>query len=287
MTVPHPPIIILGAARSGTRLLRSVIAAHPSVREIPFDINFIWKYGNYGVDHDELSLRHFTARRARFVREFFDRFHAETSASRIVEKTVSNTLRVEFVREVFPDCQLVHLVRDGRDVAASARKMWQAPMNAGDVIKKVRYFPPLAVPTYGVSYLRSYLHRKFRKDGRVKTWGPRFVGIDAVSRTHTVLETCGIQWHRCVDACLRGMQSIPEEQKIEIRFEDLVLDSAAVTGKLLCKLGLGIPDGFERRASDLMSASNVGKWKRDITSEELDRLMPHIEATMGRLGYET
>ena len=54
------PIIILGAARSGTKMLRKALASHPDLHAIPYDINYVWKYGSYQLPHDELRPEHAT-----------------------------------------------------------------------------------------------------------------------------------------------------------------------------------------------------------------------------------
>ena len=54
-STPYRPIILLGAARSGTKLLRDVIATHPNIGKVPYDINYIWRLGNEFIPHDELE----------------------------------------------------------------------------------------------------------------------------------------------------------------------------------------------------------------------------------------
>jgi hypothetical protein len=109
------PVIVLGAARSGTKMLRDAIAAHQAMVAIPYDINFVWKYSNYSIKHDSLTPDHVTPSSAGYVYKFFRRFSQDRPGVRVVEKTVGNTVRVDFVRKIFPSCQFVHLIRDGRD----------------------------------------------------------------------------------------------------------------------------------------------------------------------------
>ena len=54
------PIILIGAARSGTKFLRDVLASAVGVKSVPYDVNYIWRHGspNYGHDVLDLSLIH-------------------------------------------------------------------------------------------------------------------------------------------------------------------------------------------------------------------------------------
>src|SRR5688572_31535031 len=88
----RPPVIILGAARSGTKLLRALVAATRCYVEVPFDVNYIWRYGNESCSHDALNPEHLTERTKRFVRERIGRCAGlPNSSMAFVEKTVSNT----------------------------------------------------------------------------------------------------------------------------------------------------------------------------------------------------
>jgi hypothetical protein len=119
-------IIIIGAARSGTKILRDVLAEASGMGCVPYDIGFVWRYGNQQVPHDVLDPATVTPRIQRFVRRYVDRY-ARSGGDVVIEKTVGNTLRVPFVHAVMPDAAFVHLVRDGMDVVESARRQWSAP----------------------------------------------------------------------------------------------------------------------------------------------------------------
>src|SRR4051812_20775701 len=40
------PVIVIGAARSGTKLLRDSLATHADVARVPYDVNYVWRFGN-------------------------------------------------------------------------------------------------------------------------------------------------------------------------------------------------------------------------------------------------
>ena len=54
------PVFIIGAARSGTKFLRDVLAASPEVACVPYDVNYIWRYKNENYPHDALAVESIT-----------------------------------------------------------------------------------------------------------------------------------------------------------------------------------------------------------------------------------
>lgn len=108
---------IIGCARSGTSILGELIAAHPEVRYI-FEAHEIWEQAGPGEnDSHRLTAEHATPEVRKRIRAWFQA--QQGTASLIVEKCPRNVLRVPFLREVFPEAKILHIVRDGRDVACS------------------------------------------------------------------------------------------------------------------------------------------------------------------------
>ena len=182
------PIIIIAAARSGTKMLRAALAASPEFVDFSYDINYIWKYGNYHIPHDELTEDNLTDDVRKFIRKRFKKLLVKSNARRVLEKTVSNSLRVDFVREVFPNSKIIHLYRDGRDVAADAKLCWESSMFSAriqpksDLFKKVVEFPIDAAWPYLISYVSTYATRLLAKEKHVRSWGPRFKAIEEAIR---------------------------------------------------------------------------------------------------------
>lgn len=280
------PILVLGAARSGTKALRATLSSHPSLSMVPHDINFVWKYGNYEVPHDALCDDLLTPRIRRFIRRHLARYQTP-ERPRVVEKTVSNTLRVEFVKAVVPEGRFVHLIRDGRDVAASALRMWQSPPEWRRLLTKLQSFPLAAVPRYGLSYLTSYLDGRLRQGQGTRSWGPRFPGIDDLVRRLTLLEVCAIQWRESIESVRRSLSHLGPEEAIEVRYEDLVHEPHREVSRILAFFGLGMTPEVEQHVAAHLTASSVGKWRRQIDREQLPLLLRHLGGTLRELGYDT
>ena len=117
------PLIILGAPRSGTKLLRSLLGRSRNCTTIPYGINHVWRLGCSPDAPDRRLSSDGTAQRARQIRSHLldlAEAHDTPASGYLVEKTCANTLRVPFVGQILPDARFIHILRDGRDAAVSA-----------------------------------------------------------------------------------------------------------------------------------------------------------------------
>ena len=46
---------LIGAARSGTKFLRNCFSVSDEIEIVPYDIGYVWRYGNEKISHDELK----------------------------------------------------------------------------------------------------------------------------------------------------------------------------------------------------------------------------------------
>jgi hypothetical protein len=92
------------------------VSAHPDVKYI-FEAHPIWELAALGEnDSHRLSNVQATAPIIKAVREWFEN---QQGPSLTVEKNPRNTLRVPYITSIFPEAKIIHIVRDGRDVACS------------------------------------------------------------------------------------------------------------------------------------------------------------------------
>ena len=179
MTAAVPPkrIVLIGAARSGTKILRDTLAAATGAGAVPYDIGFVWGAGIPDVEHDMLRPAALTpTRRSSPLR---GPLRALESPLRVIEKTVGNTLRVPYVasrpaRRGLRPSGARRRRRRGVDHAVSGRSppttaTWReaAPLPAAHGADLWSSLRALAADA-GVA-----------DDGRLATWGPRYPGIDS------------------------------------------------------------------------------------------------------------
>ncbi len=142
------PIFVVGSQRSGTTLLRLMLNAHPNIA-IPFESNFIVdtarRIDEYGDLRDRKNLRRllddiaedsFVARGGlivdkekilafspdtypELIRSIYTVYAASHGKTRWGDKDPAYVTDLDVIHELFPDCRIIHIVRDGRDVASS------------------------------------------------------------------------------------------------------------------------------------------------------------------------
>lgn len=283
------PVIILGAGRSGTNALRDMLTAMPGFATWNCDeINPIWRHGNIGWPDDEIPADRATPRIRAFIRKAFRRVW--TSSGRppfVVEKTCANTLRVPFVDAVLPEAKYIHIVRDGRDVVASASKRWRGDLELPGLpyfMAKARYVPLSDLPVYGWRFLRSRLGILTGRQDRLSVWGPRYRGMDA--ETDTPLELiCARQWSTCVDRADGGLAAIDPGRVHTLRYEDLAADPVAGLSGILDFLGAEVPQSAVAKAAQGFHGGSVGKGKRGATLQAPSQAA--MAQTLSTHGYET
>lgn len=146
------PLFVVGAPRSGTTMLRLMLNAHSHIA-IPFESDFIPKfhgrlreYGDLQAPEnvacllDDISAQAFVkrgglirdrqailARRpdsyASLVASIYEVYAASEGKGRWGDKDPDNTVQMDVIWKLFPGCRFVHIVRDGRAVATSLKKL--------------------------------------------------------------------------------------------------------------------------------------------------------------------
>ena len=150
--LPPAPFVV-GVARSGTTLLRLMLDAHPDL-SIPPETHFLLKLSQYSANVDPVAegLDRIITSHFAFVdmgisreellalwndlpersltealRALYRHYAAQRGKSRWGDKTPVYTSLVGWLLSTFPEARIIHLVRDGRGVAASRRNLRFGP----------------------------------------------------------------------------------------------------------------------------------------------------------------
>ena len=277
-------IVLVGAARSGTKIMRDTLAAATGAGAVPYDIGFIWRVGDPNSADDVLEPASVTAGTRRFVRQYVGRYAAGAPPA-VIEKTVGNTLRIPFVREVLPEARYLHLVRDGVDVVESTWRQWREPSDYRYLVAKLKHFPLRMIPTYGRRYVTSVLRRRVSSDRRVATWGPRYPDIDRDLASTDLLTVCCRQWRDSVRFARRDL-AVTGVPSLEVRYEDLISDPRGVleAAAAFCEL----PTSADRldRAVDMLVPGRAGAGARALRPEQLATVDREIGELLDELGYQ-
>jgi hypothetical protein len=125
----RPPIFVVGSPRSGTTLTRLVLDSHPGIAcgpethflvEMEFLVRRHWhRLERYGQPKDYWYAK---------CRAFFGDFQHEYAASkgkpRWADKTPAYAQHLPFLLALFPEAQVVHVLRDAESVVASSLDRW-------------------------------------------------------------------------------------------------------------------------------------------------------------------
>jgi hypothetical protein len=152
-----PVPIVVGVPRSGTTLLRMMLDSHPQLA-IPPETGFLPKlaaldpaadcaatalsiitsadtWPDFHLDPRALGDALAEVRPcppALAARTFYRLYAARFGKPRWGDKTPNYGVDIDRIAGLLPEAHVVHLIRDGRDVAVSVRGMWFAP---GDTIE--------------------------------------------------------------------------------------------------------------------------------------------------------
>jgi hypothetical protein len=271
------PFFIVGSSRSGSTLLRLMLASHsriviPSetwyltalVEQFPCDrllgeneiakaiavmtTHYTWP--DMGLDAAEVRRRaaDLGSVSLRDLVEIVYRWHMEVAGkSRWGDKTPGYIEIVAPLAALFGEAKFIHLIRDGRDVAKSyERAGWHGPWMLG--------------------YTR--------------------------------------EWSRAMELDRKLAQTQLNERILRVRYEDLVLQPEATLRRICAFIDAGyepqmlqwhgkledaIPARDRRFHSGLdrqMNPSDVGRWKREMMSREIFVAEALIGAQLSRFGYE-
>jgi hypothetical protein len=307
---------VVGEMRSGTSWLRHSLSDHPEIacgqegsffgrgydhEEIPVYTGPVssltralalsrelkawhalpWNLWSDGYDEDLKNLCRVS------VDYFLSKEVARTGRRIVGDKSPQHTENLNEIYEIYPDARIIHIVRDGRDVAVSAMHHWWrlAQDREGGVFdltpEEIRIRDDYAED-----------RRRFLSEGRSIFMEERLAQLAR-------------RWEYRTGKGRRDGRYFYGEKYLEIRYEDLMLDTPAVFGRVLEFLGAGSEErvierclrssSFERASSRSQGEEDsdsffrkgvVGDWRDVFTDRDRELYKDLAGERLVEFGYE-
>jgi Sulfotransferase family len=264
------PVFVIGAPRSGTMLLYSVLREHPRFEHWrPTEAHEVWEADYHpmlrGWSSNVLTAADVQpAAAARIKRSFF---LVTGAKKRLIDKTPRNVMRVPFIDAIFPDARYVFLKRDGRENINSLINAWRS--------KRYRTYElpePHSIPGVDPRWWKFVLYPNWRDDKQLEV-------------------VCANQWIASNSYALSALEAIDPNRWTHVRYEDLITRPEREVERLLKFCDLDYDPTVRARAAavkttpiNVVTPPEPGKWRRE-NPNEIAAIEQLIAPTMKRLGY--
>jgi len=261
--MPHleSPIFLIGAARSGTTFLGDCVGRVPEIsyHHEPPATKAAGRYvyeGDWGFRRTRWFYR--------LVYAWLLRVELD-GGRRLCDKTPTNALLVPFLDRAFRNARFIHIIRDGRDAAAShMRKPWLRQDAAAS----------------GQREPGGYLHGP---------WAPWWVEPDRVAEFETTSDAHRMiwAWRRYTEAALRDGRALGPGRYLELRYETLVTKPQEEGEKILAFLGV-TGDRSRRLFQEALARAeegSLGTWRHSFNPAEVAQIRAEAGDLLEQLDY--
>ena len=241
-------VFVVGSPRSGTTFTGSALGSLPGF--VDLDEVQPWKAAIPRL----LNLPDEEA--ARRLRGILDRVRrlGLVPGLRGVEQTPETSFVLAAALRAYPEATAVHVIRDGRDVATSLlERGWLSAERSGADDARLPFG----------SHARFWV-----EPGREE----EFAGVSDASRA-------GWAWRRYVTAAA----AVPE-RTVQVRYEHLVADPPAAAAPVA--EALGVDERLVAGAFSKVHDRSAGRWRRDLTPEQVADVEHEAGDALVALGYE-
>ena len=283
----HPQqqnVFIIGAARSGTNMLRDVVSSlEPVITWDCDEINPIWRHPYKHIETDCFKPEWANSKTKYFYHKAFDALRS-TKTPIVLEKTCANSLRLGYIFKNFPNAKYLVMLRSGLDVVASAKHRWVAPFDLEYTLKKLRYVTKIYLPFYAARFGWNRLKQLGSKEKKLSFWGPIYEDMRADLQSEKSVEyVAAKQWIESVNITLNDLQAIPLEQKLVFVYEEFVAQPKEALKKIALFLDIPVTDDILTNAVADVRPSSVGKAQKEGVRFDLGDIQSAFELTMSRI----
>lgn len=278
------PIVVVGAPRCGTTFLARLLGLLPELA-VAHEPRLAWKYGNHRRS-DMLTAADARPEVRAHIRQHLASVVERQDGRRLVEKTPSNSLRLDFVDAVLPDARYIHVIRDGRDAVASIVERWNTEGKTSDPgVERQRLITRAREATWRqrVLFAGEALRRLMPASRHTPPlWGPRLPAMSATVSEIGIVGVAALQWRTCVEHALAYGRQQLGSRYIEVRYEDLGVDDVERIRRFA---ELPDDDRLVRQFQERFQAPAARS--RDLLSaDDHSTVQSWIQATQQFLGYQ-
>lgn len=265
-------IVIIGAARSGTNMLRDILAKFDDFSTWPCDeINYIWRYGLRSKKDDVFLINQVTDKKKNYIQKKFNWVRKKYNVNNVIEKTCANSLRVDYIDELV-EAKYIFIFRDPIDVVSSAELRWKASLDVKYILNKARFIPVRDIPYYGMNYFLNRSKKFFNKEKRLNYWGPKYKGFEEDARNLNALEISAIQWLRSVEASEKSFMNMDNSKYIAIDYNEFVQDPKEHVIRIMDFLKIKSNENKIGEFINGVSKNSIGKGYKTLSKDDLERV---------------
>ena len=272
------PVFIVGSGRGGTTLLFQLLAGHPELASISNltdrfpslpqlavfnritalnkyklfspSIESIPAFEHCGLTEQDIPLSETDASPAitSCLHKLVSNHQKWSGKTRFINKNTSNTMRIPFLKAVFPDARFVYIIRNGYGVVNS--------------LTRVNWWNDLHLWWLGQT------PAQWEANG-----GDRY-------------ELAAIHWKKQVEISQQELGKLPGDQYIECRYEDMLSNPKHVIQEILQFIGLDWNDGYQKHFDSInVRSDNIEKWKQYLNRDARQAIYDASGDMLEKLGY--
>jgi len=245
------PIFIIGCPRSGTSIFAELYAVHPWVANWS-EAGRIWdpvNYFNKESDHHWDSSM-VTEEKASRLHSFFEWYRRKNNGKRFVNKHPRSSVRITFIRKIFPDAYFLHVIRDGRAVVNS-------------IINKIREDYVRQTTPFGNFCKPPDWRRYQRKD---------------------IIEQTAWQWTKILEHIMENKAELGNRY-FEVKYEDFCIKPREIFAAAFKFGELPVSQKIIGEIPSVLKNMNY-KYKTELSSSQINTINSIQKDMLGRLGYE-
>jgi len=264
------PIFIVGAPRSGTNIFYRTFAKHPDLAWItnitkkipsslwltrfimlfrkdhrPTEANNVWQKFAGNAD-ESLGRNDVTAAARKYLYTVLQNNLRIFNKPRFVNKCPGNSVRIEFLKEIFPDAVFIHIIRDGRAAAYSIMQSRLGHSGAYWSVKPPGWQALLELP---------------------------------------LIDACALQWKMTVGSILHSAKNLPRGQYVEVKYEEFVARPSKILELVGAKCDLVWQGDLLQKITTGMDNRNF-KWQNELQDADKNTLNVLLGDFLRQLGYE-